>query len=80
MISIKHISPNGSHSISEAKAVTFCPAASKPPEEAVTILKDTVHVFGESSDIEIESGRVYVMNSGGKTIATYHLTELAPGV
>ena len=69
MVTIKHVAANGQESIRCAERVDYIPdrneligyGGSGPGKSA------EVHVFN--------SGRVYVMNDGGKTVGAYVLSK-----
>ncbi len=67
MLTIRHIETTGHESVFETARVSYCPRQLEMTRECV---------FWERPDgsaVEINSGTVYVMNSGGKTVSIYRL-------
>jgi hypothetical protein len=82
MFTIKWIAGNGYEHIYQGREVRYVPASSKaegsafPNETTVEfdITGQSSNVEGDSSCI-LDSGRVYVMNEAGKTVADYVLSS-----
>lgn len=71
MFTIKWIRKDGVHLIYEGSGVAFVPASEREHAHLSFILED-------GGMVTIESGRVFVMNGSGRTVANYVLgTALA---
>ena len=83
MFTVKHIMTNGHETIYHAREVNYVPANENTgevdPGEAIVhfdITASASNVPGDSY-VYISSGRVYVMNANGKTVADYVLRTKA---
>lgn len=86
MLTVKHLHCCGQQSVFEATSVEFIPTVSDPPTSD-SPTRDVVIACGrkfpgaapgDGPAHTITSGRVYVMNEAGKTIANYDLGEPPP--
>lgn len=80
MFTIKWIASNGYEHLYRGRDVRYVPASQK--DEHSTTLRTSVEfdITGQSSNIDgdsrciLDTGRVYVMNEAGKTVADYCLS------
>lgn len=73
MFAVKWIAPNGSEMIYTADAdVSYTPGGFAPPGQQSTTLP-CVAFYTHGSHLTLDSGRVFVMNANGRTVADYAL-------
>lgn len=69
MFTLKHVAPDGRQLISECEGFAYNPAGVDDCEVATLV---ATNVLGWGRTAHYTNGSVFIMNSNGKTVATYY--------